>query len=213
MTWSSPHASVHHQGARLGTADLAVVLVHGRHQDAQFMLDLVGRLPALPVSYLALEHPRGQWYPAGFMAPTADNQPDLSRALDAVAECLSWLGGQGYGPERVVLLGFSQGACLLAEYVLRRPARYGGLALIIGGAIGPEGTRWDGPADLAGTPAYLGTSDPDDWVPLTRVRETAAVLADRGARVTLEVFPDLGHRVNDAELDAVRGLIAEALPG
>ncbi len=210
MTWSSEAAVLHEAGEPLGTTDLAVVMVHGRHQNAQFMLDLVGRLPPLPVSYLALEKPTGQWYPFSFLEPTARNEPQLSSSLDAVSSLLAWLDDRGYGPRSVVLMGFSQGACLLAEYVLRHPVRYGGAVLLIGGAVGPPGTSWDGPATLAGTPIYLGTSDPDDWVPASRVRETAAVLSARGARVTTQIFPGLGHEVSDLELDAASRLIAEA---
>ena len=210
MTWSSEAASLHSAGAPLGTSDLAVVLVHGRHQDARFMLDLAGRLPSSSVSYLALEEPTGQSYPFSFLEPTASNEPQLSNALDTVSSLLAWLDERGYGPRSVVLMGFSQGACLLAEHLLRHPARYGGAVLLIGGAIGPPGTSWDGPATLAGTPVYLGTSDPDDWVPASRVRETAAVLAARGARVTTEVFPGLGHEVSDVELEVAGRLITEA---
>jgi phospholipase/carboxylesterase len=205
--------SLHLAGNPLGESDLAVVLVHGRFQNARFMLDLAARMPPLPVTYVAPEEPTGQWYPYRFMEPLARNEPQLSRALGTLSSLLGWLSHRGYGSKSVVLMGFSQGACLLAEYVLRNPTRYGGVVLLIGGAIGPEGTTWDGPATLAGTPIYLGTSDPDDWVPPTRVRETAAVLDARGARVTTEVFPNLGHQVNDVELAAAAQLITEALPG
>lgn len=208
--WSSEAAVLYEGGEPLGTTDLVVVLVHGRHQNAQFMLDLASRLPSLPVSYLALEEPTGQWYPFSFLEPLARNEPRLSSSLDTVSSLLAWLADRGYGPRSVVFMGFSQGACLLAEYVLRHPDRYGGAVLLIGGAIGPPGTSWDGPATLAGTPIYLGTSDPDDWVPATRVEETAAVLTARGARVTTQIFPGLGHEVSDLELDAAGQLIAEA---
>ena len=210
MTWPSDAASLHQAGEPLGTSDLAVVLVHGRHQNAQFMLSLARRLPPLPVSYLAVEEPTGQWYPLSFLEPTVRNEPQLSRALDTVSSLLTWLGDSGYGLRSTVLMGFSQGACLLAEYVLRFPDRYGGVVLLTGGAIGPPGTTWDGPATLAGTPIYLGTSDPDDWVPAARVRETAAVLSARGARVTTQIFPGLGHEVSDTELDAAARMITEA---
>jgi predicted esterase len=211
MTWSSEAASLYRAGEPLGTTDLAVVLVHGRHQNARFMLDVADRLPPLPVSYLALEEPGGQWYPLSFLEPTARNEPQLSRSLDTVTSLLDWLEERGYGRESVVLMGFSQGACVLAEYLLRHPDRYGGAVLLIGGAIGPPGTTWDGPATLQGTPVYLGTSDPDDWVPAARVRETAAVLSARGARVVAQVFPGLGHEVSDVELEAAARLITEAL--
>ena len=111
-------------------------------------------------------------------------------------------------PERLVLGGFSQGACLAAEYALRHPRRFGGLLLYTGGAIGPPGTTWPVRGSFAGTPAYLGTADPDGTgVPVERVRETAELPRAQDAAVTLDVFPGMDHLVNDQEIAAGRELI------
>ena len=59
-----------------------------------------------------------------------------------------------------------------------------------------------------GTPVYMGTSDPDDWVPVWRVQETSAVLSELGAAVTVDVFEGMDHLVNDAEVEAGRVLIS-----
>ena len=90
---------------------------------------------------------------------------------------------------RLVLGGFSQGACLAAEYALRNPRRYGGLLLFTGGYIGPPGWFPSRSGSFAGTPCFLGTADPDDWVPVWRVHETASVLGALGASVTCASIP------------------------
>jgi predicted esterase len=108
---------------------------------------------------------------------------------------------------RIVLGGFSQGACLTAEYVARHPARYGGVILFSGGLIGPPGTVWDDGGRFEGTPVFLGCSDRDSHVPESRVRETADLLTRMGAQVTMRIYPGMGHLVNDDEIAAAREVL------
>ena len=189
-----------------GPADARAVcvLLHGRGRDTDDVLSLADRIGDPGVAFLAPAARDHTWYPWSFLAPLEDNEPHLSSALAAVDALLGTLADL----ERVVLGGFSQGACLAAEYALRHPRRYGGLLLYTGGAIGPPGTEWPPRGSFAGTPAYLGTADPDDWVPVERVRETAGLLGAQGAEVTLQVFPGMDHLVNDEEIAAGRALLS-----
>jgi predicted esterase len=180
------------------------LLLHGRGRDPEDVLSLADRIGDPEIAFLAPAARGGTWYPQSFLAPLEANEPHLSSALGVVGALLGSLGD----PARVVLGGFSQGACLAAEYALRHPRRYGGLLLYTGGAIGPPGTLWPDRGSFAGTPAYLGTADPDDWVPVERVRETAAQLRAQEARVTLEVFPGMDHLVDDQEIAAGRDLLS-----
>jgi predicted esterase len=183
-------------------ARAVVILLHGRGRDTADVLALADRIADPDVAYLAPAARESTWYPQSFLAPLPENEPYLSSALGVVDALV-----QAHAPERLVLGGFSQGACLAAEYALRHPRRYGGLLLYTGGAIGPPGTAWPPRGSFAGMPAYLGTSDPDAWVPVERVRETADLLRAQDAEVTLEVFPGLDHVVDDAEIAAGRALI------
>jgi predicted esterase len=78
---------------------------------------------------------------------------------------------------------------------------------LTGGLIGPRGTDRDYAGSLAGTPVFLGTSDPDPHVPFERVRETAAVLTRMGAVVELRRYPGMPHTVNEEELEVCRSLL------
>ena len=180
------------------------VLLHGRGRDAEDVLALADWIGDPDVAFLAPAARDGTWYPQSFLAPLVDNEPWLSSALGVVEELMVSLGDHS----RVVLGGFSQGACLAAEYALRFPGRYGGLLLYTGGFIGPPGTVPPRMGSFEGTPAYLGTSDPDGWVPPERVRETAVALTTLGADVTLDVFAGMDHLVNDEEIAAGRALLS-----
>ncbi len=107
-----------------------------------------------------------------------------------------------------MLLGFSQGACLNLEFVARNARSYGGVAGLSGGLIGPDGTPRDYPGSLAGTPVFLGCSDVDFHVPKERVQLTAEVLQRLGGKVTMRLYPGMGHTVNQDEIDFVRGMMA-----
>ena len=192
------------RGPSVEDARAVCVLLHGRGRDVEDVLSLADRIGDPGVAFLAPAARDGTWYPQSFLAPVAENEPWLSSALGVVEALMTSLGDHS----RVVLGGFSQGACLAAEYALRHPGRYGGLLLYTGGFIGPQGTLAPRLGAFESTPAYLGTSDPDGWVPVWRVRETAAALEALGAQVSLDVFEGMDHIVNDEEIAAGRALLS-----
>lgn len=202
-----PHGSqsVMREGAPLGTAPVAI-MVHGRGAGPKNILDLVPRLARPDVTYLAPAAAGNTWYPNSFMAPTGTNEPGLSSALDTLAHLIDEVVSQGVPTERIMLLGFSQGACLTSEFAVRHPRRYGGVIVFTGGLIGPAGTTWHYPAAFAGTPIFLGCSDVDHHVPKTRVDETATVFARAGAIVDERIYPGMGHIVNDDEIAAAQAI-------
>jgi phospholipase/carboxylesterase len=195
------------QGAPLGQATAAMVLVHGRGASAADILTLADELPHPSFSYLAPQAAGGTWYPNRFTAPLASNEPWLSSALQVLAETLAKVEQAGIPPERTVLLGFSQGACLALEFAARNARRYGGVVGLSGGLIGPDGTPRDYAGSLARTPVFLGCSDVDFHIPVGRVHESAEVLRRLGAEVDERIYPGMGHTVNLDELDAVRAIL------
>jgi phospholipase/carboxylesterase len=113
----------------------------------------------------------------------------------------------GVPAERVILLGFSQGACLSTEYAARNARRYGGVAGLSGGLIGPPGTPRDYAGSMGGTPVFLGCSDVDFHIPIERVLETAEVFRELGADVTDRIYPGMGHTIIRDEVEHVQRII------
>jgi predicted esterase len=203
-----PHAQapVLLAGSPLEQATAAAVLVHGRGATADDILGIVPMVDPGGVAFLAPHAAGNTWYPYRFLEPIERNEPWLSSALGLVSDLLAHLAAAGIPPERTVLLGFSQGACLALEYAARNAGRYGAVVGLSGGLIGPDGTPRDYPGSFDGTPVFLGCSDVDPHVPKVRVDETAAVLRGLGGKVEERIYPGMGHTINPDELDAVAAL-------
>ena len=215
MPDADPHASVPmlQMGVPPAEADVALLLLHGRGADARDMAGLAHALTEgldARVTQWLPEAAGHVWYPQRFVAPREANQPWLDSALGRVAGLLADLERAGVPPERVVLGGFSQGACLALEAFARGGRRLGGVVAYAGGLIGETLDEGDYPGGLAGTPVFLGSADPDPHIPTGRVEESAELLRAKGAAVDARLYPGLGHAVNDDELDAGRALLAEA---
>ncbi|MDP9174971.1 MAG: alpha/beta hydrolase [Planctomycetota bacterium] len=206
---SGPHAGqpVLSGGPSPEKADVALILLHGRGASAEGMLSLYEVLSMPNVAAIVPQAAGNSWYPHSFLVPLKDNQPYLDSALATVDGLVSDLLARGIPSNRIALLGFSQGACLTTEFVARHPRRYGAVIGFTGGLIGPAGTPRNYAGSLAGTPVFLGSSDPDPHVPFERVKETEAVLSRMGASVELRRFGGMPHTINEEELEAARTLL------
>ena len=195
-------------GTPLGQARGAMVMLHGRGATAADILSLAPELEAPDFAYLAPQAGGNSWWPLSFLAPIASNEPGISSAMTAVEDVLRQTTAAGIPPERTVLLGFSQGACLALEFAARHARRYGGVAGLSGGLIGPDGTPRDYAGSLEGSPVFLGCSDVDSHIPAERVRFSSEVLRRLGGDVTMRLYPGMGHQINQDEIAAVRAMVS-----
>ncbi len=194
-------------GEPLGKAHAAMILVHGRGASAADIMTLGAELMHPGFAYLAPQAAGGAWYPHPFTAPIESNEPYLSSAFEVLASVLTSIEAT-IPAERIVWLGFSQGACLALEFAARHARRYGGVVGLSGGLIGPQGTPRDYPGDFAGTPTFLGCSDVDPHIPKSRVVESGEVFKRMGAEVTVRLYPGMGHTVSADEIRSVSGMIS-----
>lgn len=209
-TAANPHLQTATQtwGASLNDARLVVLAVHGRGQTPEYIHTITDRLGLGDLAVVAPTADGESWYPNPFMQPLESNQPRLGQALEAVDEAIAGLVRAGIPFDRIVLLGFSQGACLLSHYALTHPRRYGALVLFTGGYIGPADTDPGFAGDFAGMPTVLRSASGDSWVPPERVVETAAELRRLGAEVDAAIEEGSEHVVTDESIAVARNLLA-----
>ena len=187
-----------------------MILVHGRGATARDILLTARQLEHPGFAFLAPEAPGGAWYPQPFTAPLEANEPWLTQSLTALAELVTEV--ERFMPAtRLLILGFSQGACLALEFAARNPRRYAGLVGWSGGLIGADGAQAERTGSLEATPVLLGCSDVDPYIAVGRVRETADVMREMGARVDLRFYPGMGHEVNADEIHRVQQLMADVV--
>lgn len=187
-------------------------MIHGRNAAPENILDLLPVLDRAEFAAVAPAADGGAWYPYSFMAEREKNEPGITNGLAQIDALIKQLEAGGLPSHKIVLLGFSQGACLTSEFAIRNPKRYGGVMVLSGGVIGPPGTTWDDVSgSLDGTPVFLGCSDIDSHIPATRVLESEVVFDKLGARVTRKLYPGMGHLVSKDEIENVQRVMDEVL--
>ncbi len=194
-------------GTPVNEAKKALVMIHGRGGFAEDILGLADELKVDNFALIAPQAYNNSWYPLSFMAPEVQNQPWLDSALELLRSLENELNEQGISSENIYFFGFSQGACLTLEYVTRNAKKYGGVIAVIGGLIGQHINTGNYITDLDGTKIYLGTSDPDNHVPVERVQKTAEILKNKNAQVEMRIHKNSGHVILPEDLGVANNFI------
>jgi predicted esterase len=199
-------------GAAPEDASAAIIMVHGRGATADSILQLADELPHNGKFALAGPQAAGNtWYPNSFISPRESNEPNLTSALKFIGDVEGMLFLRGIPHEKIILFGFSQGACLVMEYAARNVKRYGGIISLSGGLIGESLDTESYKGDFAGTPVFIGCSDIDPHIPLKRVNESEEIYESLGAKVTKKIYPNMGHTINRDELKYISMIMQRAL--
>ena len=199
--------NVYTGGEELTANRKVLILLHGRGGSAEDILSLASHLAVKDFSLLAPQATNNTWYPYSFLSPTSENEPWLSSALDIVSEILKDVMIKGIPSHHIYFCGFSQGACLTLEFVARNAAKYGGVAAFTGGLIGDKINQANYKGDFQQTPVFIGSGNPDPHVPVERIYATANILRDMNAAVTEKIYNNMGHTINQDEIDQVNQLI------
>lgn len=187
-------------GRPLDAASQALILLHGRGAGAGDILSLSAHLHTDHFALLAPQATNHTWYPFSFLAPPAQNEPWLSSALTLINNIVEEVVQAGIPSQQIYLAGFSQGACLTLEYTARNARRWGGIIAFTGGLIGDRIYPENYSGNFAGTPVFIGSSDPDPHVPVERVEATASLVSEMGAAVTKKIYANMGHTINEDEI-------------
>ena len=197
-------------GKDLKDASKVLIMIHGRGGSAEDIISLGDHLQVADFALLAPQATGNTWYPYSFLAPTTQNEPWLSSALNLLKEMVADLESKGFQRDQIYFLGFSQGACLTLEFVTRHAAKYGGVVAFTGGLIGDKINLENYKGDFQNTPVFMGTSNPDPHIPVERFYATSNILKDMNAAVTEKVYEGMGHTINQDEIDKANSVVFSA---
>lgn len=191
-------------GAEPDEAKLWVVLLHGRGAGAEDILGLSMEFEPDPdLCWMAPQAMNNSWYPGRFQDRRRTNEPYLTVSLETVKGLI-----EKFPPERLILAGFSQGACLVSDLLTREPRRYAGAWIFSGGFIGTEEETPKVEGDLGGTPVMICGSHNDPHIPLPRMQHTAQILSELGAEVSTIFYPGSSHTITTDEVAMARSILA-----
>ncbi|MEM7694903.1 MAG: phospholipase [Pseudomonadota bacterium] len=203
-------------------ANYAAILLHGRGAPAAGMLALGEQLALPDIAFLAPEAAHNTWWPHSFLAPLPQNEPHITSAIATVHRAVTELGAAGVAPSRILLAGFSQGACLAIEYAARHPAKFLGVVAMSGGLIGTADNPLAYPDEalhkhrekhfgyegrLDDVHVSLSVCEKDPHIPLKRVHDTSAILTAMGARVETYTQPGIGHSIFQHDIRMLRHIL------
>ncbi|MGD8753879.1 MAG: dienelactone hydrolase family protein [Anaerolineales bacterium] len=197
-------------GADINDADLVAILLHGRGSSAEAMLPIAELLSVDGVRFRIPQAALNRWYPQTAFGPLEANEPDLSSALAVIDTLVEEACEKGFSDQQIAFGGFSQGACLAAEYVARNAREYAGLFVFSGALIGPKGMPRNYPGSFEGMPVFIGGSDVDPWVSHELIKDTAGVFEKMGAEVDFRTYPGMAHTVNQDEIERVRVMLTNS---
>lgn len=194
-------------GKELSSSGKVLIMLHGRGADAQDILSLSSFLKVEDYTLIAPQATNNSWYPYSFLSTPAQNEPWLSSALLILQNLVNDITSKDVPLRNIYFLGFSQGACLTLEFVAKNAARFGGVVAFTGGLIGDKIYTENYHGDFENTPFLIGTSNPDPHVPVERVLATTAILKNMNADVTEKIYDNMGHMINQDELNIANELI------
>ena len=195
-------------GPPLADAKRVVIALHGRGSNAdaivQRVREIIGDAP--DVAVVAPQADEARWYDSSYR--DAAGTPQLDAALATTAAVLARVRAE-VPADRIVLFGFSQGACLALETAVRIDAPLGAVIALSGARVGAD--EWvDASPHMAGVPVLLGLADEDRWVSITDLLRTADHLTGGGAEVHNVSTTGDAHEITARQRIAAREMILGA---
>ena len=192
-----------YRGTPIEKASKALILLHGRGGDAADILSLADYFADERYFIAAPEAAGNSWYPENFMVDETLNEPKLSTSIEYISKVIDETA-KHIPKSKIYLMGFSQGAILSLEISARDATKYGGIIAFSGGLFGKTINEKKYRGNFEHTKVFIGISENDPFIPLSRCEESKELVKKLGADVTLKVYPGNSHIINRDEINWVK---------
>lgn len=191
-----------------GEADSLVVLLHGYGADGRDLID-IGNAWADLLPHTAFVSPHApdpcgqapvgrQWFPLTFRDPHELTRGAAAAAPTLLAFLEAELAKLALPPERLALMGFSQGAMMALKVGLGPELRPAGIIACSGMWVDAATPR-EAPFTNA-PPVLLMHGEDDEVIPAQALFGSAQALSAAGVPVEWHLSPGLGHGIDETEL-------------
>ena len=119
---------------------------------------------------------------------------DVDKTWKGMHDLLAIIQSDGFKPNEIYLMGFSQGACLAIEFALRLPYAIGGIIPIAGFIKFKEKLLEDRTEESKGTPILLLHGRQDEIIPLTASETAYNILSKLEHPLYFEAY-DATHKI------------------
>lgn len=188
-----------------------VIFLHGFGSDEQ---DLFGIKDALPSTWTYLSarapmpvEPSGyRWFTktlddVDYNGETADLQRSAQLIEDFVTQATVKYHTQ---PERVFLVGFSQGAIMSYEVGLRKPALVRGIAALSGSVLPVLKAELKPAASLEKLAIFIGHGTLDQALPYASATRANELLLGLGFKPAFHEYVGMPHTISEAEVQDLK---------
>jgi len=153
------------------------------------------------------------WYDIKTLArgPGREDEGDIDVSAERIGALVDAEVERVGRSDRVVLLGFSQGAAMSLHVGARYPSRLAGIGCLSGYLVVPERLESERSAANEETPMFFGHGTGDPVVPLAGGRHAHARFTELGHPTVWGDWP-MGHEVCLEELEQIRGWLNEVIP-
>lgn len=171
-------------------------------------------LPSAPVMPVSINggYEMRAWYdilPANELARRED-EAGLRRSHQAINALIDREVQRGIAPERIVLMGFSQGCAMALMTGLRYPHRLAGIVALSGYLALPATTEAERHAANQHTPIFMAHGSDDDVVLMSRGQAAQTRLAELGYPIEWHEYP-MAHSLCLEEVQDINDWLARVL--
>ncbi len=199
-----------HEPAKASDHPPLIVVLHGSGADENDMISLWPQLP----DTLVVVSPRAPFADAGggyrWYRKGKTEAADIRFSRDSIDALVDDAVKQFHAdPKRIFLAGFSQGAVMVYQIVLREPGRFHGAGVLSGSLYAFDNSKLSARTDWTHESFFIGHGTVDERIPFASATAARAELDRLGVPNEFHDYPGMRHETGDREISDFSAWLAK----